>query len=70
MRLLKAILGAFAVLALAAASLAVWYRFAPRHTPSGQPPLTSLATDTLTDFYNAFNESRDETRVLAMFSPT
>ncbi len=65
---------AIATLAVAAALVAglafAWLRLAPRHVPAGQPPLTTLRSNSLPDFRAAFNASEGEARVVAMFSPT
>ena len=55
-----------AVLVAVAAS----YKFGPRQTPPGQPPLVYLNNQNLEELRAAFNAAADQTRVLAMLSPT
>ena len=47
-----------------------WMRFAPRHVPPGQPPLSRLDAASLPAFKSAFNASAGDVRVLALLSPT
>ena len=48
----------------------LYYRYAPRHMPPGQPPLTHLSAGTLDDLRAAFNASSDRPRLLLLLSPT
>jgi len=48
----------------------LYYRYAPRHVPRGQPALTHLSADTLGDLRAAFNAASDRTRLLLLLSPT
>ena len=57
---------ALAALVVVAAS----YKFGPRQTPPGQPPLVYLNNQNLEELRAAFNAAADQTRVLAMLSPT
>jgi hypothetical protein len=49
---------------------ALYYRYAPRHVPLGQPALTYLSAGTLNDLRTAFNAASDRTRLLLLLSPT
>ena len=65
------VLGALVAAAVLLAVLAfAWLRLAPRHVPSGQPPLSTLDERSLPAFRDAFNASKGEVRVLALLSPT
>jgi len=57
---------ALAALVVVAAS----YKFSTRQTPPGQPPLVYLNNQNLEELRAAFNAAADQTRVLAMLSPT
>ena len=57
---------ALAALVVVAAS----YKFGTRQTPPGQPPLVYLNNQNLEELRAAFNAAADQTRVLAMLSPT
>lgn len=46
------------------------YRYTPRRTPPGQPPLAHVTPESFEDLRAAFNLSRDEVRVFALLSPT
>jgi hypothetical protein len=65
-----------AALALVVTALVVcvaafgWLKLAPRHVPSGQPPLRTIESASLPAFRNAFNANEGEVRILAMLSPT
>ena len=48
----------------------VWFKFAPRQTPTGQPSLSRLDAATLPAFRDAFNADADKTRVVVLLSPT
>jgi hypothetical protein len=47
---------------------AVW-RFQPRHTPEGQPPLATLSAGGV-ELKSAFNAAAGSPRVLVLLSPT
>ena len=47
-----------------------WVKYAPRRVPAGQPALATLDAASLQGFRDAFNEHRDEVRLLVMLSPT
>jgi hypothetical protein len=68
----RARLGAGVLLAtLTAAATYVGYeKWGPRHTPAGQPALTSLTPDDIEPLRSSFNAAADETRVLALLSTT
>jgi hypothetical protein len=51
-------------------SALAWQVWGPARTPSGQPPLTSLASDNLAQFQEAFNKASDRARVILLLSPT
>ena len=58
---------------VALAALAVvgaYYKFSTRQTPPGQPPLVYLDNHNLEELRAAFNAAADQTRVVAMLSPT
>lgn len=57
-------------IALLGAGGFLYYRFAPRHVPEGQPPLTDLSAGTLGNLRAAFNGAADRTRLLLLLSPT
>ena len=57
-------------LALAGAGGLLWYRFAPRHVPAGQPPLTHLSATTLGRLRADFNAASDVKRLVLLLSPT
>jgi hypothetical protein len=63
-----AIFAAIAVVTLV--SGLVWWRFAPRRTPGGQPPLATLDAASLSAFRDAFNAAGGEIRIVALLSPT
>jgi len=46
------------------------YKFSTRQTPPGQPPLVYLNNQNVEELRAAFNAAADQTRVLAMVSPT
>lgn len=48
----------------------VWYLWASRATPPGQPPLTPLSEDNLDKFKNDFDGAPDEARLVLLLSPT
>ena len=58
-----------ALLVIAVATIA-WVKLAPRPTPAGQAPLTSLDEESFGQLREAFNASADRTRVVAILSPT
>lgn len=58
------------VLIAAALLLAAYYTYAPRHTPSGQPPLETLDAGNFPELPKAFNDAADRTRILLLLSPT
>ena len=47
-----------------------WVKYAPRETPTGQPPLAALDASSLQAFRDSFNASSDRVRILVMLSPT
>lgn len=46
------------------------YVYGGHETPSGQPPLTSLTTETVPQFETAFNAAQTDVRMLVFLSPT
>jgi len=50
--------------------VAASHKFSTRQTPPGQPPLVYLNDQNLKELRAAFNAAADQTRVLAMLSPT
>lgn len=48
----------------------LYYRYAPRHAPRGQPALTYLSAGSLGDLRAAFNAASDQTRLVLLLSPT
>ena len=50
--------------------VAASYKFRTRQTPPGQPPLVYLNNQNVEELRAAFNAAADQTRVLAMVSPT
>jgi hypothetical protein len=67
---LKVVVPIMAATVLVSVAAFVWLKPAPRHVPTGQPPLAMLDARSLPAFRNAFNASEGEVRVLAMLSPT
>jgi hypothetical protein len=59
-----------AVLVIAAFVALAWYAWGPSHTPQGQPPLTSLASDNIASFKDSFNDAADRVRIVLLLSPT
>lgn len=57
------------VVAIAGAGF-VWVKYAPRHTPTGQPSLSQLDPENLPAFRDAFNAASDKTRLIVLLSPT
>ena len=62
----------FVLVALLAACLGVfgYYLWGERHTPSGQPPLTTLDTSNLDNLRIEFNAHADKVRIIILLSPT
>jgi hypothetical protein len=58
------------IVAVALVGVAASYKFSTRQTPPGQPPLAYLNNQNLEELRAAFNAAADQTRVLAMLSPT
>jgi len=58
------------VIGIIAAFLVVWYLWASKGTPPGQPQLTSLTRNNLDQFKTAFNGAGDEARLVLLLSPT
>lgn len=67
LRVIGAILGTLVLVAVVAL---VWFRYAPRKTPKGQPPLQHLDAELLSVLRTAFNRNLTSTRLLVMLSPT
>jgi hypothetical protein len=67
---LKVGVGLAAVFVVAVAIAYGWLRWAPRQVPAGQPPLATLAADSVSAVRDAFNAGDAEVRILAMLSPT
>ena len=66
-KVVRALAGTAGVLIAAALMLGAWVRFAPRHTPEGQPPLSRLSMD---GAGGLFDSQEQKTRVLVLLSPT
>lgn len=49
---------------------ALVYFYGGSQVPPGQPPLQRLTADNLPQIKNAFNEAKDNVRVLVLLSPT
>lgn len=49
---------------------ALVYFYGGSQVPPGQPPLQRLTADNLQQIKNAFNEAKDNVRVLVLLSPT
>ncbi len=63
----------FAIFALSAALVvgaAGWYYWGPAAMPAGQPPLAEITPQTLEQFRAEFNAAADQTRIVALLSPT
>jgi len=59
-----------AALAAVPAAAWTWNRFAPRHTPPGQPPLARLDGDAALRMSELFNAASASPRLLVLLSPT
>ena len=57
-------------IAAALVVVAATYKLSTRRTPAGQPPLVYLNNQNIEELRSAFNAAADQTRVLAMVSPT
>ena len=57
------------ITAIAGAGFA-WLELSPGRTPVGQPALSRLDAAALPAFRDAFNAQADQTRILALLSPT
>jgi hypothetical protein len=56
---------------LAAIALAFgWYLLAARHTPAGQPPLTTVQQESIAALRADFNQHADKVRIIVLLSPT
>jgi H+/Cl- antiporter ClcA len=69
-RLRRAILVVAVVGLLVFAAGWVFYQYAPRQTPQGQPALVELPAGELGAFTAAFNAASTSVRVVLMLSPT
>ena len=63
----KYIVGAVLAALLLAAGI---YLYGGGETPSGQPPLRSLAAQNVAEIKNEFNAAKGEVRLLLLLSPT
>jgi predicted small integral membrane protein len=59
-----------ASVALMVGGALVYHRYAPRHVPTGQPPLGYVTAATFGDLRAAFNAASDRKRLLLLLSPT
>jgi len=66
----KAVVIGIGIAVAALVVVAASYKLGPRQTPPGQPPLLYLNNQNLEELRAAFNAAADQTRVLAMVSPT
>jgi len=64
------LLGIAISLVAVTAGLGATLRFAPRHTPPGQPPLERLDAQALNRLRARFNDGAHTTRLLLLLSPT
>jgi hypothetical protein len=60
------ILGSLAVLLAAV----LWYLYAPRRTPAGQPPLATIRNGSLEALRADFNRDSGHVRIILLLSPT
>jgi hypothetical protein len=67
---MKKALAALALVLALALALAGWYSWGPRHTPAGQPALTSLSPANFEVLRQAFNSASDQVRLVLLLSPT
>lgn len=58
------------ILAAVVVSGAGYYLFGGSATPKGQPPLTRVNSQNISELKAAFNDSAASTRLLVMLSPT
>ncbi len=68
--ILRSLATALLLIAAIAGAGFVWVKYAPRHTPRGQPSLSPLDAETFPAFRDAFNADADKTRVVVLLSPT
>ncbi len=61
---------ALSLVAIALVFFVFWYLWGWSRTPSGQPPLTSLASSNLDQFKREFNSAADRNRLVLLLSPT
>jgi hypothetical protein len=48
----------------------LFFLYAGHQTPAGQPPLADLQAHNFTAIENAFNEAKNDVRILLLLSPT
>lgn len=66
----RGILFGVGALGLAALAVFAYLRYWPRETPEGQAPLQTMTQEKLLALKENFNAASEETRVVALLSPT
>lgn len=60
----------FLIVAVAALAAIAWFFFGPSQAPPGQAALVRVNAETLEAMRTEFNAASEQTRVLALLSPT
>lgn len=60
---------AFGLAGLAMLAVGIWYMWG-HHVPAGQPPLTDLNQNNLSEFHAAFDGASASPRLVLLLSPT
>ena len=66
----RRVFGWVALLVIVIAAALVWYRFAPRRVPAGQPPLVTLDANSLQSLRADFNRDANQMRLIILLAPT
>jgi hypothetical protein len=69
-KVLRGLLYTVFALGLVALTVFSYLRYWPRETPAGQPALQTMTAEKLAALKESFNAASQETRVLALLSPT
>jgi hypothetical protein len=68
--MLKRITRLAIVLLILLAAGFLWWRFATRYVPDGQPPLATVDAGYIAALKDDFNRASGETRIILLLSPT